>query len=223
MDGTLVDTEPYWMTAETALVESWGGSWTHEQAVQLVGNGLEESARILQQAGVGLGEREIIDHLTDAVRRHLVEDGVPWRPGAKELLRSLRDAGVPTALVTMSMRRMAEDIVALIDFPAFDLVVGGDDVERPKPHPDPYLQAARELGVPAHATVALEDSRTGLRAAVAAETVALGIPHLIDLDGLGANELWPTLEGRSADDIIALYARHRTAAAPLAAQIEGNA
>jgi len=209
MDGTLVDTEPYWMAAETPLVESFGGTWTHEQALTLVGSGLEDSARILQSAGVGMGVTEIIDHLTEEVRRQLVTQGVPFRPGAQELLRSLREAGVSTALVTMSMRRMAEDIVSLIDFPAFDLIVAGDDVERPKPHPDAYLKASAELGVdPTHA-VALEDSPTGLRAALSAGAVAVGIPHLVVLDDAGADELWPSLSGRTPDDIAALYRRRR--------------
>ena len=47
MDGTLVDTEPYWMAAETALVQSFGGTWSHEDALQLVGSGLIDSAVIL--------------------------------------------------------------------------------------------------------------------------------------------------------------------------------
>ena len=52
MDGTIVDTEPYWMAAETALVESFGGTWTHENALALVGKGLLYSAEILRDAGV---------------------------------------------------------------------------------------------------------------------------------------------------------------------------
>src|SRR6478735_4057184 len=104
MDGTLVDTEPYWMAAETPLVESFGGSWSHEQALGLVGLGLEDSARIFQDAGVRMGVRDIIDHLTDEVMRQLAETGVPFRPGARELLAGLRAVGVKTGLVTMSMR-----------------------------------------------------------------------------------------------------------------------
>ncbi|MDR6868219.1 HAD superfamily hydrolase (TIGR01509 family) [Microbacterium resistens] len=211
MDGTLVDTEPYWMAAETPLVESFGGTWTHEQALTLVGRGLEDSARILQSAGVAMGVTEIIDHLTEEVRRQLVTEGVPFRPGARELLKSLRASGLRTALVTMSMRRMAEDIVALIDFPAFDLIVAGDDVERPKPHPDPYLQASRQLGVDPASVVALEDSPTGLRSAVAAGVVTIGIPHIVALDGLGAHELWPTLSDRTAADVADVFAVHGTA------------
>ncbi|MGF3055190.1 HAD family hydrolase [Microbacterium sp. YY-01] len=212
MDGTLVDTEPYWMHAETVLVESYGGTWSDDQALALIGKGLENSAVILQEAGVDLGVAEIVDHLTESVREQLVSRGLPFRPGARELLLSLREAGYKTALVTMSMRRMAEDVVKLLGFEGFDLVLGGDDVERPKPHPDPYLKAAERLAVNIEDTVALEDSRTGLTSAVASGAVALGIPNLLGLDDLGAHAIWPTLDGRDHTDIAQLFAEHRSPA-----------
>lgn len=211
MDGTLVDTEPYWMAAETELVASFGGEWTHEQAMQLVGSGLTDSARILQAAGVEMAANDIVDRLTDDVRTALVTQGVPFRPGAQELLRSLKDAGIPSALVTMSLRRMALSVVDLIDFDAFEFVVAGDDVERPKPHPDPYLKAAELLAVDIEEAFVIEDSVTGLRSGLASGAVTLGVPHMLSLDGIGAHELWPTLDGRTADDVIDAYRSVRAA------------
>ncbi len=208
MDGTLVDTEPYWMAAETPLVESYGGTWSHEQALSVVGLGLDDSARILQSAGVRMATHEIVDLLTARVMTALGEQGIPFRPGARELLADLRAAGVKSALVTMSMRRMATTVVDLIDFDAFDLIIAGDDATRPKPFPDPYLQACAALGVPPEETVAIEDSPNGLRSAIAAGTIALGVPHMVSLTGVGAAALWPTLEGRVAADIAALHAGH---------------
>lgn len=208
MDGTLVDTEPYWMAAETPLVESFGGTWSHEQALGLVGLGLEDAARIFQDAGVRMAVPAIVDHLTDEVMQQLRTEGVPFRPGAQALLASLRSAGVKTGLVTMSMSRMAHAVVDIIDFDAFDVVVAGDDVTRPKPHPDPYLQACAALGVDPADTVAIEDSPNGLRSAVAAGTVALGVPNIVSLEGMGARAIWPTLEGRAVDDLRELHARH---------------
>jgi len=210
MDGTLVDTEPYWMASETPLVERFGGVWTHEQALALVGLGLEDAARILQAAGVRMGEHDIIDHLTAEVMRQLREDGVPFRPGARQMLRALRDAGIPTALVTMSMRRMAESVVELIDFDAFDVIIAGDDATRPKPYPDPYLQACEALGVEPHSTVAFEDSPNGIRSAVASGAAVVGIPLMVSVAGAGAHTTWTTLEGRTVDDVAAFHAAHRT-------------
>lgn len=206
MDGTLVDTEPYWMAVETTLVESHGGTWGHEQAMQLVGKGLMDSATILRDAGVDLAPEAIVQLLTDEVSKTLRTRGVPFRPGARELLRGLRDAGIPTGLVTMSLRRMADGVVDLIDFPAFDVVVAGDEVEHPKPHPRPYLRGAELLGIDIADALVIEDSPTGLGAGIASGAVTLGVPHMVSLDGLGAHALWPTLEGRTVDDLVDLFA-----------------
>nr|WP_136055001.1 HAD family phosphatase [Microbacterium sp. K24] len=205
MDGTLVDTEPYWMAAETSLVESFGGTWTHEDALQLVGSGLIDSAIILQNAGVVMEPEAIVSHLTDVVQESLRTQGVPFRPGARELLAELRQAGIPTGLVTMSLRRMALSVVDLIDFEAFDIVVAGDDVDNPKPHPEPYLQAAALLDVDIADVVVIEDSPTGVRAGLASGARTIGVPHIVSLDGLGAHELWPTLAGRSVSDLVDLF------------------
>ena len=206
MDGTLVDTEPHWMAAETPLVERFGGTWSHEQALQLVGLGLEDAARIFQAAGVRMGVDEIIDRLTDDVLASLASAGVPFRPGARELLLALREAGIPTALVTMSMRRMATSIVDLLDFDAFDLIVAGDDVERPKPFPDPYLKAAELLGVDIRDTVAIEDSPNGVRSAVAAGCTVIGVPNLVSLAGTGTSVIIETLAGVGVSDVARMHA-----------------
>ena len=204
MDGTLVDTEQYWMAAETELMEAFNLPWSHEDALELVGSGLWDGARYFQAKGVELDADTIVNRLTDRVRQQLEEHGVPWRPGARELLLALREASVPTALVTMSIRSMADDIVAAIPFEAFDVIVSGDSVENAKPHPEPYLTAAAELGVDITECVAIEDSPPGLASAHASGAFALAVPNLIPLDGLPAGALWPTLDGTSVDDVAAL-------------------
>jgi HAD superfamily hydrolase (TIGR01509 family) len=179
MDGTLVDTEPYWIAAEHQLVEEHGGTWSHEQALQLVGNSLLASAVIIQDAGVRLEAEEIVEYLldrvVDAVRSH-----VPWRPGARELLAALAGAGVPCALVTMSYRRFAAEIVAHTDG-ALHVVVAGDDVVNGKPHPESYLTAAQMLGVPVDDCVAIEDSPTGIAAALASGARTLGVEATVPI------------------------------------------
>ena len=196
------------MAAETRLVESFGGTWTHEDALQLVGSGLIDSAIILQNAGVRMEAEAIVAHLTDEVQNLLRTEGVPFRPGARELLLDLKQAGITTALGTMSLRRMALSVVDLMDFPAFDLVVAGDDVDNPKPHPEPYLQAAALLDIDITEAIVIEDSPTGVRAGIASGAVTLGVPHIVPLDDLGAHELWPTLDGRTAHDLVDLLDRH---------------
>ncbi|GLI28919.1 haloacid dehalogenase [Agromyces rhizosphaerae] len=210
MDGTLVDTEPYWIRAETALVESYGGTWTHEDGLQLVGSGLWDSARILQRYGVDLPADRIVHGLTDEVRALLATEGVPWQPGARELLQAVRERGIRTALVTMSIRSMADDVVAAMGFEAFDAVVSGDEVEHPKPHPDPYLRGAELLEVPIGRCLAIEDSPTGLASAMGAGAVTLGVPHILPLDDAPADARWASLDGRTVDDLAAVFAAART-------------
>ncbi|GAA4375326.1 HAD family phosphatase [Agromyces bauzanensis] len=210
MDGTLVDTERYWMAAEEELVESFGGRWTHEDALGLVGSGLWEAAVVFQSAGVDLDADTIVARLTARVQEQLAGHGVPWRPGARELLEALREASVPTALVTMSVRSMADDVVRAIPFRAFDVLVTGDAVQHAKPHPGPYLKAAKELGVDVRECVAIEDSPAGLTSAWASGAVTVGVPNILALDEAPAHVLWPTLEGRSVADVAALL-DHREA------------
>lgn len=205
MDGTLVDTEPYWMRAETDLVESFGGVWTHDDCMLLVGSGLWNSAGILQDRGVEMDADAIVQWLTTQVQNQLVEHGVPWRPGARELLAELKQAGVPTGLVTMSVGRMARQIAELIDFPAFDTIVAGDMVTHSKPHPEAYLAAAAELGVDVEHCVAIEDSAPGIASAVAAGTIAIAVPHQLDLPESIMYTRWTTLAGRTVPDLSAVY------------------
>ncbi len=207
MDGTIVDTEPYWMRAETELIESFGGSWSADDGLQLVGSGLLDAAAIIREAGVDLPLPEIVNRLTDRVMA-LIAQSVPWRPGARELLGELRAAGVRTALVTMSLRRMALTVADALGSDAFDLVVAGDDVTRPKPHPEPYLTAAERLGVSIRDCIAIEDSEFGLVSAVSSGAATIGVPCHVTLHEAPTHELWPSLAGRTLDDLAAALERH---------------
>ncbi|PYI66284.1 haloacid dehalogenase [Arthrobacter livingstonensis] len=210
MDGTLVDTEPYWIAAEIELVAAHGGQWDEEMATTLVGNALESSAEIFQGLGVKLSVREIVEHLSAqvvaGVRRKL-----PWRPGARELLAELHGRGVRCVLVTMSERPLAQEIVNALDEPYFEFLVTGDQVRRGKPHPEPYLTAIEILRetdptLTAGDCVALEDSIPGVASAMAAQVATIGIPHVVPLPEDAGRATWHTLAGRTYDDVAAVLA-----------------
>jgi HAD superfamily hydrolase (TIGR01509 family) len=209
MDGTLVDSEPYWMEAEYALAERYGGTWSPEHALNLVGNDLIESGRYIREhMGIDLEPSLIVEQLLDSVIAS-VERSVPWRPGAVELLARLRKHGVPCALVTMSYRRFVAPILDGLPGGTFAAVVTGDAVLRGKPHPEPYLKASRDLGVDPGECLAIEDSNTGARSAEAAGCTVLVVPNHVpvlpgdrrvffeSLSGLGVADLTPSaLAGR---------------------------
>ena len=95
MDGTLVDTEPYWMRCEYALAERYGGRWSEADALAVVGGDLVDSATYMREhMGIDRTPAQIVDELLDGVVA-LVQEEVPWRPGARELLADLGAAGVP--------------------------------------------------------------------------------------------------------------------------------
>ncbi|MGY4856831.1 HAD family hydrolase [Cryobacterium sp. AP23] len=209
MDGTLVDTEPYWMRAEHELVESFGGVWTHDDAMLLVGSGLLGSAAILQNRGVNLAADAIVDVLTNRVQEQLRSAGIPWRPGAHELLTELHTAGMPMALVTMSEERMARQISDIVGFPAFSTIVSGNMVQQSKPHPESYLMAADVLGVDPLHCVAIEDSLPGVAAAVASGAVVIAVPHMVPIEPSEHYTRLDTLAGTTLAFLSELYATRR--------------
>jgi HAD superfamily hydrolase (TIGR01509 family) len=186
MDGTLVDTEPYWIEAEFDLVEAHGGTWSHSHALNLVGNDLLVSGRYIREhGGIDLAPAEIVDGLLDRVVAR-VQRTVPWRPGAVGLLADLRAHGVPCGLVTMSYQRFVAPVLEALPSGTFDAVVTGDVVSRGKPHPEPYRTAAALLGLDPRQTVAIEDSDTGARSAEQAGCTVVVVPnHVPVLAGNG--------------------------------------
>ena len=178
MDGTLIDTEPYWMAAETELVEAHGGSWSHEQGLAMVGQPLPVSAALLRDHGVDLSVDEIVEFLLGRVVDEVTQH-VPWQPGALELLTALAAAGVPCALVTMSYRRLAEKFAAAAPAGIFRTIVTGDEVTHGKPHPEAYLTAAQRLGVDPGRCVAVEDSPSGIGSALAAGARTIGVEVML--------------------------------------------
>jgi len=205
MDGTLIDSEPYWMKSEGAFAKANNSAWTEQDGLSLVGMSLYDSSKIIKEkVGSDLEPEQIIQQLTDGVSAQLKQE-IFWRPGAKELLLLLRKKKVKTALVTMSMHRMAKQVVDSIGFDAFDVIVAGDDVLHGKPHPEAYLKAAELLGVKAEECVAFEDSISGLRSAEAAGTKAVGIRNIVEIPMQPGRILWPTLEGVSMSDLKGLF------------------
>ncbi len=208
MDGTIVDTEPSWIRAEKDLVEAHGGSWSHEQALALVGQALEFSAAQLQQAGVRLDIRTIIDHLTERVAAD-VRAAVPWRPGARQLLAALREEGVPCALVTMSEPLLADAVAHHLPAGTFSHLVTGDRVGSGKPDPEAYqlgfdLLAGDHPGLRKDRVVAIEDSLPGVTSALAAGVVTLAVPHIGTLPPDERRTDWDSLAGRTPADLAAL-------------------
>jgi HAD superfamily hydrolase (TIGR01509 family) len=207
MDGTLCDTEPYWIETEFAIAERFGAEWSEADALELVGNDLLESGRYIQRRmGLEISPEEIVELLLDGVVER-IERAIPWRPGARELLADLNGAGVRCALVTMSWQRFVAPILRQLPPETFQVVVTGDQVEFGKPHPEPYETAAAALGVQPADCVAVEDSNTGAKSAEAAGCTVLVVQnHVPVLDG-PRRVFRDTLEGLTVDGLADLLLR----------------
>ncbi len=204
MDGTLVDTEPYWIACEYELVAEHGGAWSEDHAHAIVGMDLRDAAAYIRDHGpVDMAVDDIVNRLLDGVTL-MVRGSVPWRPGARELLADLRARSVRCALVTMSWRRFADAVVEALPVDSFDVIVAGDEVANGKPGPEPYTTAAQRLGVDARDCVAIEDSPTGIRSAVAAGCRVVAVPNVVEIAADPAYTIAPTLAGLDADALTAL-------------------
>ncbi len=180
MDGTLVDSEKLWDVSMHALYARMGAVLTPEVRESTLGGSAETVMRIvyedvgLEPDPVAMAESE--DWLHDYTG-DLFEQGLPWRPGAQELLDRLLTAGIPMALVTNTRRDLAERALESIGRHYFSVTVCGDEVPSGKPAPDPYLRAAELLGLPAERCLAVEDSVTGTASAEAAGCPVLVVPN----------------------------------------------
>jgi beta-phosphoglucomutase-like phosphatase (HAD superfamily) len=200
MDGTIVDSEPYWIATEHELVSQHGGTWTPEDAHSIVGFDLIDAATQLRdRGGVAMEPRAIVEWLLGGVIAKCRVD-LPWRPGARDLLIEAREAGIPCVLVTMSWRRFADAVLAEAPEGVFVGSISGDEVANGKPAPDPYLAAAALLGVDPADCIAIEDSPTGVASAMAAGCRTTAVPHVVDVVSRPGLTVLTTLEGvRLAD------------------------
>lgn len=182
MDGLLVDSERVWLEIETDVMARLGARWTPEHQVHLVGGSMERTVDyMLAVSGADVPAATVREWMTGGMVRRL-EAGVHVMPGALELLDAVRAEGVPVGLVTSSLKEIAEAVLKSVGRDRFDVVVTADDVDRTKPDPEPYLTAARLLGVEPVRCVVLEDSPNGVAAATAAGCAVVAVPNLLPID-----------------------------------------
>lgn len=180
MDGTLIDSECYWIAACRMLIEQHGGELAAPDEPEFVGASMTQTAELVVARGVDLPLGKVIEIISASVREFMLLQGAPLLPGVEALLRSLAEADIPTAVVTMSY---AENVQVLVEvlraagIPPFEVIVAGDHVTAGKPDPQCYLLAAQRLNLEPSECLAFEDSLTGGRAAVAA-----GVPTVLVSD-----------------------------------------
>jgi HAD superfamily hydrolase (TIGR01509 family) len=193
MDGLLVDSEPLWFVVEREVAGRLGAPWGEADQEALIGGSLERTVSwLLAKAGgpagtggpVTAGREHVARWLVEGMARLVAERGLPLQPGAARLLAALDAVGVPCALVTASSRAIMDAVLKVTGL-SFGVTVCGEDVQRPKPDPEPYLLAAARLGVPPEGCAVLEDSPTGIEAARAAGCAVIAVPSVPVSSGPG--------------------------------------
>ncbi|MFF4024724.1 MULTISPECIES: HAD family hydrolase [Nocardia] len=212
MDGTLLDSEKLWDIGVRELAEELGGRMTDAIRHALIGADARNALRILFDGlGLELDPAAMLAAGQWLERRvtELMAGPIPWRPGAQDALATLRTAGLPAALVTNTKRSITELCLETLGRHMFDVSVCGDEVDSGKPAPDPYLRAARLLGVAPEECVAVEDSPTGSSAALAAGCRVLVVPCEIAVPARPGLEFRESLVGLTVDELALVHAGAR--------------
>ena len=212
MDGTLVETEELWGEAMAALARQLGGVLSAGAREQTVGTSMRVAMSVLYaDLGVQRGEADLLSDarwVENETAALMTSRGMPWRPGARELLTAVRAAGLATALVTTTPRRVAtivlDRITAELGASPFDVTVCGDEVPARKPDPAPYLQAMASLDVGSRACLVIEDSAVGVAAGLASGAAVLGVPSLQPLEPTAGLVLRASLAGLTVEDLAGL-------------------
>jgi HAD superfamily hydrolase (TIGR01509 family) len=178
MDGVIVDTEPVWGSVRTEFAAGLGRVWGAEDQRHVAGVSSREWAAIMRdRLGIGMPEVEIQRAIVDAMVGRLRTDGPPHIDGAVEAVRALAGR-YPSALASGAHPEIIAAVLEATGLAgAFRAVVSAEDVERGKPQPDVFLEAARRLGCPPERCLVIEDSLFGVRAGRAAGMVVILVPN----------------------------------------------
>jgi HAD superfamily hydrolase (TIGR01509 family) len=176
LDGVLVDSEELWDSAREQATREAGGSWSDRAQRDMMGmSSVEWSAYMHDELGVPLSTEEINRQVVERMER-LYREGLPLIPGAREAVARL--ARWRLGLASSANRPLIELALELAEIrELFSAVVSSEEVERGKPAPDVYLEAADRLEVPPAACAAVEDSESGIRSASAAGMRVIAIPN----------------------------------------------
>jgi len=194
MDGTLVDTEGFWWDVEVEVFAGLGHTLDQSWRNVVVGGPMTRSAGFLIEAtGADIRLDELTVLLNDGFENRIGRT-LPLMPGAARLLAELAAYEIPTALVSASHRRIIDRVLTSLGPQYFALTIAGDEVERTKPFPDPYLLAASGLGADPGRCAVIEDTTTGVAAAEAAGCRVVAVPSIAPIAPAASRTVVTSLE-----------------------------
>ena len=184
MDGVLLDTEQLVLNIWLFLGEKYHFDGIGDVMKECLGTNREETGRIVERAyGPDFPYEDFRKESKEIFLERTKKDGVPVKPGARELLQFLKINGWDIGLASSTSGDVVRDEmqgVGLLDF--FQAVVTGDMVKESKPHPEIYFKACEMLNVNPKEAIAVEDSKNGVRSAAMAGMKVILVPDLVEPD-----------------------------------------
>ena len=195
MDGTLVETETRWWQAEIDVMEKHGSTWDVDDQNQAIGGPLQAVADYMA-AKAKSDAKQMHQEIVDAMYESFTNNPPELQPGWFEILTEAKKAHLKIALVTASNRYLAETLLKSSKLEHyFDFVVTSDDLPRTKPHPDPYLHAAKHFGLDVLECLVFEDSNTGVTSSLSAGMPTIALPDRVLLDARRGMKIFNGLKG----------------------------
>ena len=193
MDGVLFDTEKISWRAAKRAAAAVGFDMTEAQQASFIGMNMRDYRKKLTEFVDEASADEYIRVFDEQSQVIIDAEGIPLKPGAREILERLNEQGDTVALASSTKRSRVEDNLRKTDFlKYFGVVFGGDNVTHSKPAPDIYLSACAAVGVDPRDAFAVEDSFNGIRSAHAAGMRCIMVPDIVQ----------PTQEIRDLCDFI---------------------
>ena len=205
MDGTLIDSEPLWLKAEIEVMAEVGCHWDEQDQINCLGGPAERTEHYMQERSQNIKPYGYFINRLHEVMRARITNELDLIPNALSLLKECKDAGIKTALVTASSRDLMTIVLKRFPIGTFDVVVSGDDVEKSKPDPAPYLLAAKQLSVDISKCLVLEDSLTGVQSGLSSGAKVIGIPHLVQMSEHPNLRVISSLDEITLSDILGWY------------------
>ncbi len=206
MDGTLTDSERLWTVALDRVAAFYGGALSAEAREAMVGQDMWATIDLLHlELGIDVAPAVTAKMLTEYTI-DIFSEGLPFKPGAPEILAAVRAAGLRTALVTATYRELVTIALETLGTNMFDAIVCGDEVTNNKPDPEPYRRALELLELPPDAALVIEDSPTGSRSATAAGVGVLVIPSEMPVPVAPGLAFASTLVGVDVDELRSVHA-----------------
>jgi HAD superfamily hydrolase (TIGR01509 family) len=180
MDGLFLDSEPQWHLSQQEICARYSYSWDDDDQRICIGGPLSRVGDYISDiCAHDMTGPQVVQELTEMMLVKLSTKAI-LMPGAFDAVERVRKV-MPVALVSASPRILMDAALTTLPANFFQFSISADDVARTKPFPDPYIEAAKRMGVTTNSCVVFEDSLTGIASAKSAGCAVVAVPHYVEV------------------------------------------